>query len=147
WRSDRWKGIRRDYSAADVVRLRGTVKQEFSLARHGAERLWARLKSDGEVLRTFGALTGAQAVQMVRAGLEAIYLSGWQVAADGNLASQTYPDQSLYPSNSVPALVKRLNSALTRADQIDSAEGKHDVQWYAPIVADAEAGFGGPVHA
>jgi isocitrate lyase len=147
WRSDRFKGIRRDYSAADVVRLRGTVKQEFSLARHGAERLWARLRSDGEVLRTFGALTGAQAVQMVRAGLEAIYLSGWQVAADGNLASQTYPDQSLYPSNSVPALVKRLNNALLRADQIEWSEGRNGKDWMVPIVADAEAGFGGPLHA
>src|SRR4051812_30838019 len=149
WRLDaRWDGVQRDYSAEDVLRLRGSFRIDHTLARLGAQRLWSQLNSEsGEPVRTFGALTGAQAVQMVRAGLEAIYLSGWQVAADGNLASQTYPDQSLYPSNSVPALVKRLNSALTRADQIDSAEGKQDIQWYAPIVADAEAGFGGPLHA
>src|SRR3954471_8247818 len=147
WSTERrWKGIERDYTADEVVKLRGSLRIEHTLARHGAERLWDLLQED-EPVRTFGALTGAQAVQMVRAGLKAIYLSGWQVAADANLASQTYPDQSLYPSNSVPALVKRLNSALTRADQIDSAEGKHDTQWYAPIVADAEAGFGGPLHA
>src|SRR6185436_5002071 len=118
------------------------------LARLGAERLWSQLTDEsGEAVRTFGALTGAQAVEMVRAGLQAIYLSGWQVAADGNLAGQTYPDQSLYPSNSVPALVRRLNNALMRADQIEWAEGAHDRNWLVPIVADAEAGFGGPLHA
>jgi isocitrate lyase len=146
WKSPRWRGITRSYSAEEVLKLRPSVVVEHTLGRVGAERLWQLLVSEHHV-PTFGALTGAQAVQMVRAGLKAIYLSGWQVAADANLASQTYPDQSLYPSNSVPALVKRLNSALTRADQIDSAEGKQDIQWYAPIVADAEAGFGGPLHA
>ena len=149
WKSDaRWDGVQRDYSAADVLRLRGSVKLEYSLARLGAERLWAQLHdASGEAVRTFGALTGAQAVQMVRAGLQAIYLSGWQVAADGNLAGQTYPDQSLYPSNSVPALVRRLNNALLRADQIEWSEGRNGRNWMVPIVADAEAGFGGPLHA
>ena len=148
WRADRWKGITRDYKAADVVRLRGSVRVEYTLARLGAERLWAQLNDPrGEAVRTFGALTGAQAVQMVRAGLEAIYLSGWQVAADANLAGQTYPDQSLYPSNSVPALVRRLNNALTRADQIEWSEGHNGKNWLVPIVADAEAGFGGALHA
>src|SRR5438128_196066 len=147
WQQDpRWRGIRRDYQADDVVGLRPSVAVEHTLARRGAERLWALLHSE-PYIATFGALTGAQAVQMVRAGLKAIYLSGWQVAADGNLAAQTYPDQSLYPSNSVPALIRRLNAALTRADQIDAAEGKRNTHWYAPIVADAEAGFGGPLHA
>lgn len=144
----RWKGIQRGYSAADVLRLRGSVRPEYTLARLGAERLWAQLTSDpGDAVRTFGALTGAQAVQMVRAGLQAIYLSGWQVAADANLACQTYPDQSLYPSNSVPALVRRLNNALLRADQIEWSEGRNGKNWLVPIVADAEAGFGGPLHA
>ena len=149
WKNEaRWTGIRRDYSAADVLRLRGSVQVEHTLARLGAERLWTQLqRGNGEAVRTFGALTGAQAVQMVRAGLEAIYLSGWQVAADGNLAGQTYPDQSLYPSNSVPALVRRLNNALLRADQIEVSEGRHGKNWLVPIVADAEAGFGGPLHA
>jgi isocitrate lyase len=152
WASGRrWAGIRRDYSAEDVVRLRGSLRVEHTLARHGAERLRALLDGDGggdHFVHTFGALTGAQAVQMVRAGLQAIYLSGWQVAADGNLAAQTYPDQSLYPSNSVPALVRRLNNALLRADQIDWSEGTRDGRdWLVPIVADAEAGFGGPIHA
>src|SRR3954471_2523956 len=142
----RWRGITRDYSAADVVRLRGSVRIEHTVARLGAERLWEQLQ-ESEPLRTFGALTGAQAVQMVRAGLEAIYLSGWQVAADANLAGQTYPDQSLYPSNSVPALVRRLNNALLRADQIEWSEGRNGKNWLVPIVADAEAGFGGPLHA
>src|SRR5438552_296121 len=146
--SPRWKGIQREYSAEDVLRLRGSVRIEHRLARFGAERLWGQLHGDsGEPVRTFGALTGAQAVQMVRAGLQAIYLSGWQVAADGNLVGQTYPDQSLYPANSVPALVKRLNSALLRADQIDWSEGRNGTHWLAPIVADAEAGFGGPLNA
>ncbi len=147
WESDaRWRGVRRDYTPADVVRLRGSVRIEHSLARRGAVRLWDRLRGDGYV-HTFGALTGAQAVQMVKAGLEAIYLSGWQVAADANLAAQTYPDQSLYPSSSVPALVKRLNNALVRADQIEWGEGEAQRDWMVPIVADAEAGFGGPIHA
>jgi isocitrate lyase len=147
WESDRrWRGVRREYSAADVVRLRGSVRIEHTLARRGAERLWHRLAADG-YLHTFGALTGAQAVQMVRAGLDAIYLSGWQVAADGNLAGQTYPDQSLYPSTSVPALVKRLNNALVRTDQIEWSESQPQRDWMVPIVADAEAGFGGPIHA
>ncbi len=142
----RWSGIRRDYGAEDVIRLRPSIRVEHTLARHGADRLWALLHSEAYV-PTFGALTGAQAVQMVRAGLNAIYLSGWQVAADANLSSQTYADQSLYPSNSVPALVRRLNNALKRADQIDRIDGSNGRYWYAPIVADAEAGFGGPLHA
>jgi isocitrate lyase len=149
WRTEsRWNGITRDYSAEEVLRLRGSLRLEYSLARHGALRLWDQLTDEsGEAVRTFGALTGAQAVQMVRAGLQAIYLSGWQVAADGNLAGQTYPDQSLYPSNSVPALVRRLNNALLRADQIEWSEGRNGTDWLVPIVADAEAGFGGPLHA
>jgi isocitrate lyase len=142
----RWAGLQRDYAAEDVVRLRPSIKIEHSLAKHGAEQLWRLLHTEPYVA-TFGAQTGAQATQMVRAGMKAIYLSGWQVAADANLAAQTYPDQSLYPSNSVPALAKRLNSALMRADQIDRADGKNGTYWYAPIVADAEAGFGGPLHA
>src|SRR5690242_2818901 len=147
WADDeRFAGSSRPYTAEEVTRLRGSVVPECTLARLGAERLW-RLLTAGGYVNALGALTGGQAVQMVRAGLKAIYLSGWQVAADANLASQTYPDQSLYPSNSVPALVRRLNSALTRADQVEGAEGKRDLYWYAPIVADAEAGFGGPLHA
>jgi len=147
WDTDpRWQGIQRPYSAEEVIKLRGSVVVEQTLAKMGANRLWELLNSEPFV-NTFGAMTGAQAVQMVRAGLKAIYLSGWQTAADANLAGQTYPDQSLYPSNSVPQVVKRLNNALTRADQIDHAEGKHDTHWFAPIVADAEAGFGGPLHA
>src|SRR6266567_1565155 len=142
WARDaRWRGISRRYSASDVVRLRGSVRIEHTLARRGAERLWDLLTS-GSFVRTFGAMTGAQAVEMVRAGLEAIYLSGWQVAADANLAGHTYPDQSLYPANSVPTLVRRLNNALLRADQIDWSEGRNGTDWLAPIVADAEAGFG-----
>ncbi|MEX2179940.1 MAG: isocitrate lyase [Gemmatimonadaceae bacterium] len=149
WNLDaRWTGVRRDYGAADVLRLRGSMRLEHSLARLGAERLWGQLtRENGEAVRTFGALTGSQAVQMVRAGLEAIYLSGWQVAADANLAGQTYPDQSLYPSNSVPTLVRRLNNALLRADQVEWSEGNNGRNWLVPIVADAEAGFGGPLHA
>jgi isocitrate lyase len=149
WRAEtRWKGVQRDYSAEDVLRLRGSFRLDHTLARLGAERLWQQLNDEsGEPVRTFGALTGAQAVQMVRAGLQSIYLSGWQVAADGNLAGQTYPDQSLYPSNSVPALVRRLNNALMRADQIEWSEGRNGKNWLVPIVADAEAGFGGPLHA
>src|SRR3954452_9050353 len=147
WQSDdRWSGIARTYTAEDVVRLRGSVVEEHTLARLGAERLWQLIKADRPV-RALGALTGGQAVQMVRAGLEAIYLSGWQVAADANLAGATYPDQSLYPANSAPALVRRLNNALVRADQIDWAEGRNGTHWLAPILADAEAGFGGPLNA
>jgi isocitrate lyase len=147
WREDeRWAGIRRAYSADEVVRLRGSVVPEQTLARIGAERLW-RLLTSGDYVAALGALTGGQAVQMIRAGLQAIYLSGWQVAADANLAGATYPDQSLYPANSVPALVRRLNAALQRADQIDWSEGRSDVDWLAPIVADAEAGFGGALNA
>src|SRR2546423_2682894 len=126
WASEpRWSGITRDYPPEEVVRLRGSVRIEYTLARLGAERLWEQLNED-EPTRTFGAMTGAQAVEMVRAGLRAIYLSGWQVAADANLSGQTYPDQSLYPSNSVPALVTRLNNALLPADQVERAEGKRD---------------------
>ena len=146
WAEDERRGIVRDYTAEDVLRLRGRVAVEHTLARRGAERL-RRLLAERPYVHTFGALTGAQAVQMVRAGLEAIYLSGWQVAADANLAAQTYPDQSLYPSNSVPALVRRLNNALLRADQVEWSEGTADRDWLVPIVADAEAGFGGPLHA
>jgi len=147
WSADeRWSGIERTYTAEDVVRLRGSVVEEHTLARLGAERLWQLIGSERPV-RALGALTGGQAVQMVRAGLEAIYLSGWQVAADANLAGATYPDQSLYPVNSVPAVVRRFNNALLRADQIDHAEGRNGTHWLAPILADAEAGFGGPLNA
>ncbi len=139
-------GIKRPYGAADVERLRGSIRIEHTLARRGAERLRRRLASD-EHIASLGALTGGQAVQMVKAGLDAIYLSGWQVAADANLAGHTYPDQSLYPSNSAPALVRRINNALLRADQIHHAEGNDDTDWLVPIVADAEAGFGGPLNA
>jgi isocitrate/methylisocitrate lyase len=142
----RWDGIERPYGTEDVERLRGTVRVEHTLARAGAERLWELLQTE-EYVPALGALTGGQAVQMVKAGLQAIYLSGWQVAADANLAGHTYPDQSLYPSNSGPALVRRLNNALLRADQIHTAEGDTDTHWLAPIVADAEAGFGGPLNA
>jgi len=144
--TDRWLGIERPYTEADVQRLRGRFRVEHTVARLGAERLWRLLESEPYVA-ALGALTGAQAVQMVKAGLNAIYLSGWQVAADGNLAAQTYPDQSLYPVNSAPALVNRISNALLRADQIDAAEGKNGTYWLAPIVADAEAGFGGPLNA
>ena len=147
WRlDDRWNGIERTYTGEDVMRLRGSVVEEHTLARLGAERLWQLIRSEQPV-RALGALTGGQAVQMVRAGLEAIYLSGWQVAADANLAGATYPDQSLYPANSAPALVRRLNNALLRADQIDWAEGRNGTHWFAPILADAEAGFGGFLNA
>jgi isocitrate lyase len=143
----RWTGVKRTYTAEDVVRLRGRVHEEHSLARRGAERLWELLHTRTHV-SALGALTGGQAVQMVRAGLEAIYLSGWQVAADANTAGQTYPDQSLYPVNSVPAVVRRINNALLRADQIAVASGQDaGIDWLAPIVADAEAGFGGPLNA
>jgi isocitrate lyase len=146
WTSDpRWKGTTRPYSAKDVLRLRGSITIEHTLARKGAERLWRLLHMEPYVA-ALGALTGNQAVQQVKAGLKAIYLSGWQVAADANLAGEMYPDQSLYPSNSVPHVVRRINQALQRADQIHHAEGKNGIDWYAPIVADAEAGFGGPLN-
>ncbi len=147
WARDaRWAGIERLYDAEEVVRLRGSVVPESTLGRLGAERLWELLGQDGYV-NALGALTGGQAVQMVKAGLSAIYLSGWQVAADANLAGSTYPDQSLYPANSVPQVVRRLNNALLRADQIDWSEGRNGTHWLAPIVADAEAGFGGALNA
>jgi isocitrate lyase len=149
WASDpRWDGIERTYTAADVVRLRGSVQEEHTLARLGAERLWSLLTSK-DYVNSLGALTGNQAVQQVKAGLQAIYLSGWQVAADANLAGQTYPDQSLYPVNSVPAVVRRINNALLRADQITWSESQNEAapHWLAPIVADAEAGFGGVLNA
>ncbi len=146
WESDpRWKGIKRPYQAEDVVRLRGSVQIEHTLARLGAERLWDLLHHESYVT-ALGALTGNQAVQQVKAGLQAIYLSGWQVAADANLAGQMYPDQSLYPSNSVPNVVRSINKALQRADQIHHSEGKNGIHWFAPIIADAEAGFGGPLN-
>jgi isocitrate lyase len=147
WKRDpRWRGISRPYGLHDVLKLRGSVVPEHTLARLGATRLWDLLGSP-EPVRALGAMTGGQAVQMVRAGLRAIYLSGWQVAADANLAGQTYPDQSLYPANSAPALVRRINAALMRADQIDVCEGRNGTYWFAPIVADAEAGFGGSLNA
>ena len=145
-RGDRWHGIERPYSQEDVERLRGSVVVEHTLARLGAERLWRLLQTEPFV-PSLGALSGNQAVQMVKAGLPAIYVSGWQVAADANLAGHTYPDQSLYPANSAPALVRRINNALLRADQIHWAEGDRDRNWLAPIVADAEAGFGGALNA
>jgi len=154
WKSDsangssarRWEGVRRDFTPADVERLRGTLQVRHTFAEQGAERLW-RLLHREPFVPALGALTGTQAVQMVRAGLQAVYVSGWQVAADANLAGQTYPDQSLYPANSVPALVRRINQAFARADQISHQDGDHSVHWFAPIVADAEAGFGGPLNA
>ena len=141
----RWRGIERTYSQLDVERLRGSVIIEHTLARRGAEKLWNLLQTE-DYVAALGALTGNQAVQQVKAGLKAIYVSGWQVAADANLAGQMYPDQSLYPANSVPAVVKRINQALQRADHIAHAEGKIDIDWFAPIVADGEAGFGGPLN-
>ncbi len=147
WRNEeRWCGVERPYTAADVFKLRGTVQIEYTLARMGAERLW-QLMQEEEYVNALGALSGNQAVQMVQAGLQAIYLSGWQVAADANLAGQTYPDQSLYPANSAPQLVKRINNALLRADQIHHAQGENGVYWLAPIFADAESGFGGTLNA
>jgi isocitrate lyase len=146
WESDpRWRGIMRPYSVGDVARLSGTVRIDYTLARLGAERLWDLLQKEPYVA-ALGALTGNQAVQQVRAGLKAIYLSGWQVAADANLAGQMYPDQSLYPANSVPQVVRRINAALQRADQIDHSEGRDHTYWFAPILADGEAGFGGPLN-
>ncbi|WP_434621075.1 isocitrate lyase [Arthrobacter sp. A5] len=147
----RWEGVTRDYTAADVVRLSGRVREEQTLARRGAEKLWDQLsagRADGSYIHALGALTGNQAVQQVKAGLKAIYLSGWQVAADANTSGNTYPDQSLYPVNSVPTVVRRINNALLRADQIEFAEGIQSVEDYlVPIIADAEAGFGGPLNA
>ncbi len=147
WDSNpRWAGITRNYTAADVVRLRGTVRVEHSLARLGAEKLWTSLQ-ESDFVNALGALTGNQAMQQVKAGLKAIYLSGWQVAADANLAGQMYPDQSLYPADSVPSVVRRINNALLRADQLHHAEGNDDIDFLQPIVADAEAGFGGVLNA
>ncbi len=141
----RWKGVKRRYAAADVVRIQGSVVAEHTLARMGAERLWDMLQGE-DATTALGALTGNQAVQAARAGLSAVYCSGWQVAADANVAGEMYPDQSLYPVNSVPALVGRINNALSRLDQIESLEGRGGAHWYLPIVADAEAGFGGPLN-
>jgi len=146
----RWAGIKRDYTAEDVVKLRGPVREERTLAKRGAQKLWEQIQQNddpNEWISALGALTGNQAVQQVRAGLKAIYLSGWQVAADANLSGQTYPDQSLYPANSVPAVVRRINNALMRSAQIEYSEGNLERDWMAPIVADAEAGFGGPLNA
>eukprot|EP00029_Vermamoeba_vermiformis_P012732 TRINITY_DN7693_c0_g1_i1.p1 TRINITY_DN7693_c0_g1~~TRINITY_DN7693_c0_g1_i1.p1 ORF type:complete len:433 (+),score=196.05 TRINITY_DN7693_c0_g1_i1:92-1390(+) len=145
WTSPRYKGIQRPYSPEEVVGLRTSLKIEHSIAKFGAENLWKLLHSEPYVA-TFGAMTGAQAVQMVKAGIKSVYLSGWQVAADANLSLNTYPDQSLYPSNSVPNLIRRLNNAMMRGDEIDRSEGKPPRNWFLPIVADAEAGFGGPLH-
>jgi isocitrate lyase len=141
----RWRGITRPYSLADVERVRGSLRIEHTLARRGAEKLWQLLQNE-DYVAALGALTGNQAMQQVKAGLKAIYVSGWQVAADANLAGQMYPDQSLYPANSVPELVRRINQALQRADQIYHAEGSAEIDWFAPIVADGEAGFGGPLN-
>ena len=144
--NSRWKGIKRNYTAEDVVRLRGSVMVEHTLAKRGSEKLWNLMHTEPFV-NALGALTGNQAMQQVKAGLKAIYLSGWQVAGDANLAGEMYPDQSLYPANSVPMVVKRINNTLTRADQIQWSEGKDDIDFFAPIVADAEAGFGGVLNA
>ena len=146
WEMDkRWSGIERPYSAEEVIKLRGSIDIEHTLARRGAEKLW-KLVNEEDFVPALGALTGNQAVQQVKAGLKAIYLSGWQVAADANLSGHMYPDQSLYPANSVPSVVKRINQALQRADQINHMEGDRSVDWFAPIVADAEAGFGGQLN-
>src|SRR5256884_2552277 len=147
WASNpRWKAVKRGYSAKDVVRLRGSVHVEHTLAKRGAEKLW-RMTQERPFVNSLGALTGNQAVQQVKAGVPAIYLSGWQVAADANDSLAMYPDQSLYATTSVPTVVRRINAALQRCDQVDHAEGKHDIDWFAPIVADAEAGFGGVLNA
>ena len=147
WKSDpRWSGIERPYTAQDVDRLRGTIHVEHSLARHGAERLWSQMQSE-PYINALGAMTGNQAIQMVQAGLQAIYVSGWQVAGDANTSGQVYPDQSLYPCDSVPAMVRRINNALLRADQIWHQEGRNGIDWIVPLVADAEAGFGGTLNA
>jgi len=147
WKNDeRWQGIERTYTPEDVIKLRGSYDIKYSIAERGAKKLWEGI-TKGPYLNSLGALTGNQAVQQVKAGLKSIYLSGWQVAADANLAGQMYPDQSLYPANSVPQVVKRINNALLRADQIHSSEGTESVDWLAPIIADAEAGFGGALNA
>lgn len=143
--SERWKGVTRPYTPEDVIRLRGSIDIEYTLAKNGAEKLW-KLLHEEDYVNALGALTGNQAMQQVKAGLKAIYLSGWQVAADANQSGQMYPDQSLYPANSVPQVVKRINQTLQRADQIQCMEGKGDIDWFAPIVADAEAGFGGQLN-
>jgi isocitrate lyase len=146
WRNDpRWEGISRDYSAEDVVRLRGSIREQQTLGYRMADRLWQMLQHD-DYVNALGALSGGQAVQMVKAGLKSIYLSGWQVAGDGNLSGEVYPDQSLYPANSAPAMVERINNALRRVDQIHWAEGDSSVDWFAPIIADGEAGFGGALN-
>lgn len=146
WELDkRWEGITRPYSAEEVIRLRGSIDIEYTLARRGAEKLWNILQTE-DYIHALGALTGNQAVQQIKAGLKAIYLSGWQVAADANLSGNMYPDQSLYPANSVPNVVKRINQALQRADQIQHLEGEENIDWFAPIIADAEAGFGGQLN-
>ena len=146
WKNNpRWDGIARDYTAEDVVRLRGSIREQHTLAYRMAEKLWDLLGSE-DYVSSLGALSGGQAVQMVKAGLKSIYLSGWQVAGDGNLAGEVYPDQSLYPANSAPALVKRINNALRRADQIHWAEGDTETDWFVPIIADGEAGFGGALN-
>ena len=147
WKKNpRWKGVRRDYAAKDVVRLRGSVQEEYTLARRGAEKLW-KLVNEEPYVNCLGAITGGQALQQVKAGIKAIYLSGWQVAADGNTSETMYPDQSLYAANSVPTMVRRINNAFKRADEIQWSKGKNDVDFFAPIVADAEAGFGGVLNA
>lgn len=147
WKTNpRWKGVVRDYTGEQVARLQGSITQEHTLARLGAEKLWKALH-ENDYVHALGAITGNQAVEMAKAGLKAIYLSGWQVAGDGNSAAETYPDQSLYPYDSVPKMVKRINNALVRADQVDYSEGKSEVDYFLPIVADAEAGFGGPLNA
>jgi len=145
WRRKRWDGITRPYTGDDVVRLRGSIQIDHTLARNGAEKLWTELQTTSCV-SALGCLTGNQAVQAVQAGLRAIYVSGWQVAADANLAGQTYPDQSLYPYDSVPAVVRRINRALQRADQIEHSQGKEWTDWFVPLIADGEAGFGGPLN-
>ncbi len=146
WENDaRWNGITRPYTAEEVIKLRGSLDIEHTLARRGSEKLWNLLQTE-DYINALGALTGNQAMQQVKAGLKAIYLSGWQVAADANIAGQMYPDQSLYPANSVPQVVKRINQTLQRADQISFSEGNTDIDWFAPIVADAEAGFGGALN-
>ena len=147
WKKNpRWQGVKRDYRAADVVRLRGSVQEEYTLARRGAEKLW-KLVNEESYVNCLGAITGGQAVQQVKGGIKAIYLSGWQVAADGNTSETMYPDQSLYAVNSVPTMVRRINNAFKRADEIQWSKGKNDIDFYAPIVADAEAGFGGVLNA
>lgn len=145
WRSKRFEGVKRPYTAEDVLRLRGSLLVEHTLAKRGSEKFWTAVNGE-DYVHALGALTGNQAVQQAKAGLKAIYLSGWQVAADANLSGHMYPDQSLYPSNSVPHVVKRINQALQRADQIQHSEGKNDIDFFLPIVADAEAGFGGPLN-